>query len=153
MKTNSPFIIFVHHLVGGRVEEIEESLNPSFLEVEEPDLSFRDPILMKGTAELSEESIFLKLKLDTAVLLPCAICDQKIKVPLVISDIYHVEDISELKGDLFDFKEVVREEILLSLPQIVECGGNCPERAALAPFLTPAKKEFVEEKIYPFKDL
>lgn len=135
------FKIFIHTLVNGRKEIIVESLSPEFMEIQEKDLAFNKPILIKGSAEVSEQTLLIKFHVETEITIPCLICNEPVEVPLTLSDFCHAEPICDIKGDIFNFKEALREAILLETPRTAECGGNCPERKVLSKFFKPSANQ------------
>ncbi len=131
------FKIFVHRLKDGQKEKIEESLSPAFLEIHEEELAFKKPILLHGEAEFAEQTLVLRLGVETEATMPCAICNQDVQVKLNIPNFVHTVQLEEIKGDVYNFKEVLREAILLELPSRAECNeDNCPEREALSKFFS-----------------
>lgn len=130
------FRIFVNRLKEGREERIEETLSPEFLDVHEAELKFQAPVFLKGSATVADEVLVLIFSIETEVNMPCAICNKEVKVKISIPDFCHTERLSEIKGSVFNYQEVLRQGVLLELPYIAECnGGDCPERAFLAQYL------------------
>lgn len=131
------FKIFVHRLKNGQKEIIKENLSPDFLGIHEAELGFEVPVRISGEAELANDTLILRLSAVTEVSMPCAICNQSIQVPVSVEDFCHTIGVAEIKGDVYNFKEILREEILLALPQRVECNqGNCPERKTIAKYFS-----------------
>ncbi|MCC5831819.1 MAG: hypothetical protein JJU12_02105 [Chlamydiales bacterium] len=129
------FKIFVHRLKDGQKERIEETLSPVFMDIHEKDLAFNVPVKIHGEAECADQALVLRLHIETEAAMPCAICNENVRVKLEIPDFCHTEEFEDIKGDVFDFKDILREAILLELPSRAECGnGKCPEREALAKF-------------------
>lgn len=131
------FKIFVHRLKDGHQENIEEVLSPEFLEIDEPGLAFKIPVQIKGSAATVEETLVLRLFITTEAEIPCAICSSPVPYKLSVPDFCCTESLDNIKNGYFNFKEVLREAILLEVPYAVECkGGNCPERAFLAKYFS-----------------
>jgi uncharacterized metal-binding protein YceD (DUF177 family) len=127
------FKIFVHRLKDGQKEIIEETLSPAFMDIHEKDLAFNVPVKIHGEAECADQALVLRLYVVTEATMPCAICNENIQVKLEIPDLCHTEEFGDIKGDVFDFKDILREAVLLELPSRAECGnGNCPQREVLA---------------------
>jgi len=134
------FKIFVKRLREGHEEKIHESLAPDFLDIHEAELVFKAPVLIHGSATVADQSLVLLLSVETEAIMPCAVCNREVIVKISIPHLCHTEDLSEIKGGIFDYKETLREQILLELPYRAECnGGDCPERASLAKYFI--KKE------------
>lgn len=135
------FKIFIHTLVNGRKEIIEESLSPEFMEIQEGDLAFNKPIHIKGSAEVADQTLIIRLHVSTEITIPCLICNEPVAVNLTLPDFCHAEPLSDIRGDIFNFKEVLREAILLETPRTAECEGNCPERKILSKFFKPSANQ------------
>jgi len=156
------FKIYVDRLRGGQNEEIDETVLPEALEIEdEKEVAFPASIHVFGEAYLAEDHLVLHLNISTKATLPCAICNEKFTVPIVLSNFYISTPLSEIPGTAFDYAPEVREAIFLQLPLYFECHeGNCPERKQLNNYLkqpssTPKPSSGPEkEKIhFPFADL
>lgn len=126
------FKIHLEQLKEGRKINIDFDTGPEFLDVHEADLSFESVVTLKGEAYLADEALILRLDIATAALVSCAICNEACQVPIHLLGFYHAELIEAIRGGVFSFKDLVREEILLDLPLKAECGGNCPAREELA---------------------
>jgi uncharacterized metal-binding protein YceD (DUF177 family) len=131
------FKIFVHRLKDGHQEKIVESLSADFLDIHEAGVAFKSPVNLKGSAAVTDDMLVLLLTVETEATLPCAICNQDVQVKISIPDLCHTERLADIKGGVFDYREVLREGILLELPYTAECNdGDCPERADLAKYFT-----------------
>ena len=144
---NPTLKIFIDRLLGGATESIKESLEPDFIDLSESELEFPSRVEVEGKAYLAEEHLIIQLKIETEAILPCSICNTRIKIPLKIGSFYHTEEISGIKGKVYDYTPPLREGILLELPTYVECRGKCPERAKIEKYLSEGDKQF------PFADL
>ncbi len=134
---NETFKIFVHRLKEGQTEKIVEDLSPDFMGIHEAELVFQSPIKIEGQASVAENALVLRLKIETEARMPCSICNRDVKVKILIPDLCYTEELINIKSGVFDYQEVVREEILLGVPLIAECNqGDCPERALLAKYFT-----------------
>jgi len=134
------FKIYIHHLKNRDHEEIEESFDPVFLEISETDLKFEAKVRVKGNAALAEDVLVLSLGVQTEASMPCAICNTFTTVPIE-KNFQFIEEISNIKNGVFNFKEELREAILLEVPQIAEChSGNCPERGLLKKYFSHKDK-------------
>lgn len=150
---SEPFKIYIDRLKGGAVEKIDARLDPSFLDVNEPELSFSAPVHVKGEVYLTDEHLVIHLQAITVAMRPCAICNKIIQTELSVNNFYHTEEVQEIRSAIFDYSETLREALLVELPLVVECsGGKCPEREALAPYIRA--KDRVENPTYlPFTDI
>lgn len=151
------FKIYVDQLRDGHSEKIDETLDPSFIDLHDPDLTFQDPVRMTGEAYLADSDFVIRFDVDTVAVVPCAICNAMIKVPVQIRDAYIVAPRAEIKSGIFNFKELLREQIVLDAPQHVECGGGqCPHRKEIAKFLKESSEDSDEkgdDYYRPFADL
>ena len=84
---------------------------------------------------------------------PCAVCNKMIPTEVSVNNFYHTEMIQEIPSAVFDFREILREALLIELPLVVECNkGNCPERETLAPFIR-SKERSENPTYFPFTDI
>ncbi|MGE0199249.1 MAG: DUF177 domain-containing protein [Simkaniaceae bacterium] len=139
--------IYIDRLSDEKTEKIRENLTPDFIDVDEEDLQFRAPVHIEGQAYIAESHLIVQLKIETEALIPCSICNQKVTVPLKINPLYHTEELSNIRGQIYDYTPPLREGILLEVPTYVECGENCPEREKIKNYLSEGNQQF------PFADL
>jgi uncharacterized metal-binding protein YceD (DUF177 family) len=72
----------------------------------------------------------------------------------VCESAYHAVPLSEIKGNEFDFREVIRENLLIEVPSFAECNGRCPEREKLKKYFKQGDgKTDQEEGQQPFSNL
>lgn len=146
-------VIYVDRLKDGLVEKFAGTTNTEFLG---KDPLFQENLTLSGEAYVTSDHLILKLQAKTVTWLPCSICNELTEVPLSLSDFYHAEPLSEIPS-VFDFSELLREDILLQLPLFVECGGNCPHREEIKKFLKNPAEESVKGSLhdvqFPFSDL
>ena len=147
------FKIFVEQLRHGHVEEIEIELPCEFLDVHEKDLVYEEPIHVKGRAYLAEKELLLHFDIETEAQVPCSICNDKVTVPVMISNWLLDVPLEEIKTGVYSFKEPLRETILLETPSFAECGGNCPQRREVKKYLKEPSSTEESEGYHPFADL
>lgn len=150
------FKVYVEQLRDGHDKHIDERLSPDFLEINEPDLIFKEPIELKGKAYLAEQELILNWDIRTVALVPCSICNDPVSIEIEISNFYYSEPLEEIKTGIYNFKELLRETILLEVTSFAECnGGKCPNRQEMAKYLKePTDKAADDEEGYqPFADL
>lgn len=150
------FLIYVDRLKEGTAEELIFSADSSFLEVEEADLSYEGEVTVKGQAYLAGNELVVSLRLVATALIPCAICNERVKTPVIVESFYHVVPPKEFASGIYSFKEAVRTAIILDSPRYVECGGNCPERASLAHYIKQKKEGAAkddDDTYHPFAGL
>jgi uncharacterized metal-binding protein YceD (DUF177 family) len=150
------FRVFIDQLREGNIEDIDESFSPDFLGINERDLSFTQPIHVKGQVYLAEDVLILHFDINTIATLSCAICNGPTNVEIAIKGFYHAVPLNEIKGAVYDFHEILRETILLEVPILTECNeGKCPQRQTLEKYFkkenAPGSKED-EDGYRPFAD-
>lgn len=155
--TDDRFRIYVEQLRNGNTEEIDETLPPDFLEINEKELSITKSVHVRGQVYLAEEMLVLHLDIDAVATMPCAVCNGPADVTIAIKGFYHAVPMDEIKIAIYDFREILRETILIEVPILTECHqGKCPQRKSLQKYFkkenaTGNKEE--EEGYRPFADL
>lgn len=153
------FRIFVEQLRDGHIEELNETLTPEFIDVNEEALKFLDPVYLKGEAYLADDDLVLKFNCNTIATMPCAICGETTKHAVAVHDDYQMVPLDEIKGSVFDIKDMLREAIILEAPRSVECHeGHCPQRTRLKKYFKnetakTSDKDDDEGSYRPFADL
>jgi uncharacterized metal-binding protein YceD (DUF177 family) len=142
--------ILIDRLKRGQSQKIDEQLEPLVLGPNEPELQFAFPVTVKGEAYIAETHLVIHLDAATKVLMPCAVCNQMIKVELKSLGFYHTEPLEAIPNAIFDYGEPLREALLIELPKTVECKGSCPERPLIAPYL---RSEVRNDQYHPFADI
>lgn len=154
---NEAFKIYIDQLKDGHTEEITEKVTPEFMDIQEEDLNFVDPIEVKGEAYLAENDLVLHLDIETFATIPCAICNEEVKVPVKLNNFYHTVPSEEIKSGIYNFQEMLRENILLTTPLFAECNeGQCPQRDELKKFFYDSDSpghNSGDEGYHPFADL
>lgn len=154
MSTDEPFKIYLDRLQGDHVEQIEEVVPSTFLDVHETDLAFAPEVKMSGEAYIASDHLIIRLKVTAEATLPCSICNQAVTIPVLIQNFYHTEDLTETKSAIFDFTDPLRESILLNTPDFIEChDGICPERETLSKFLQKEDRAAATNQQFPFSNL
>lgn len=144
--------IFTEQLKNDHHEKIDAVLSPEFLDLHEQEMSTPAPVVVKGEAYVVDDLLMLSLAVCTDIEMPCSICNAPTRVSLQNKNIFTSIPLSELPSSIFDCSTLIREEILMLLPQFVECkNGACPERQALKSYLKSDKKS--ETQNFPFADL
>ena len=148
------FKIWIDRLGEGHVQKINGSFDPAFLEIDEKELKFSAPVQAAGEAYLADRHLVIHLKAQTKATVPCAICNEMTDMELKVENFYHSEAIEEIPSAVFDFSGPLRDALLIELPHYFECcGGNCPERENLVPYLRSAPKTEGKKSNFPFADL
>jgi uncharacterized metal-binding protein YceD (DUF177 family) len=149
------FKIYIDQLRNGGERTLKERFNPSFLEIQEDALAFPNDVLVDGTVYLADNELIINWNISTEALISCLICNQKVPVPVHIANDYQSVALSEITTGVFNFKELLREAVLLDVPLFIECGGHCPQRKEYSKYLKePSVNEIPQEEGYkPFSDL
>lgn len=141
------FKIYVERLRGGKVEHFSFVVPKKFLDAS--DLDFLDPVKIEGKAYLAEDELVIQASAEAQLMIPCQICNEPTLVQITVPEILALYPHEEVKSGIFDLAPLIREEILLQVPQFVEChGGKCPERTNYSSYMNRE-----EEGYRPFKEL
>ncbi len=144
--------IYVDQLNDGKIEHLSRVFPSEIMDINDQELIFNSEVKVTGEAYQSESSLVLHMDLSTIATVPCSVCNEPVDVSVIIKNIYHVVPILEIKGHIFDMRDVVRENILLGSPNFAECNeGNCKQRASLKKYLANSKP--IDDGQRPFKDL
>lgn len=86
---NELCLIPIEHLQEGKSVAISENFDPKFLEINDEDLSFSNPIEVNGKAYLAEDMLIIQLDMKGGASLPCSICNKKVAVPFFMKRLYY----------------------------------------------------------------
>jgi len=136
------FKIYVNRLKNEQEHHHDERVAPDFLGVQEESLSFQENVHIAGSTYLADDHLITHLDIDAAALIPCSICNEVVRVPITIKNLYLSKPLAEIKGAVYDLLDDIRESILLQTPQFAECNnGQCPNRPYVQQFLDKKSKE------------
>ena len=143
--------VYLDRLQGGKEEVIALTTSPTFMDIDESELKFNDPVLIKGKTYLANKHLVIHLEIATKACIPCAMCNKLVRLEIRIPDFYHTEELSEIKERVYHYANPLREAILLEVPPYGECLGRCPERKELEKYKpSEGKNDSVQ---FPFADL
>ena len=147
--------VYIDRLKHGQTLKIEETFPPDFLEIDDDDLVFKDPVHLHGEAYLSNDHLIIHLNIATTAFFPCSICNAPVQIPISLKNVYLTQPLAEIKGAIYDITNEVRESILLQAPLFAECNqGSCPERDNLKKFLKSDPNTSSHPQVhFPFTDL
>ncbi len=146
--------IYTDRMRDGQGDSFKGTVVTDALIPKEPDVTFSDTIELSGEAYSAGDHLILKLKAETFAWLPCAICNEPVKTPIILSDFYHTEPLESISNGVFDFSELLRNDLLLELPLFAECQGKCPQREDIKKFLTKTnEKDSSQHAQFPFSGL
>jgi uncharacterized metal-binding protein YceD (DUF177 family) len=101
--------------------------------------------------------LILKIKIQTKAMMPCSICNELTEIDIDIPDFYHTEPVQDIPGSVLDYSDIIREDILLEIPQFCECQGKCPERENVKKYFKDSNKQekvsAVKNVHFPFSEL
>jgi len=131
------FELYIDRLEPGLYKEFSLQASPAMMESESDDeFLFENDIFAQGEATLAGDQIVLNISIRTSAKNSCTICLEPINHDIAI-DLKHVTfPIEKAKSGILSLRPYVREQIFLNMPRYSECGGNCPERAAIEKYLT-----------------
>lgn len=148
-----PLRFFLDRIRAQGREVLDTSVSPDFMDIHEAGLSFPDPIKIEGEVYLAGEEVVMALRAETVICMPCAICNEEVRLPLQ-NAWTSIEPADSFRHGVIDLRETVRENLLIEVPLIAECEGNCPRRKEIAPYLRQKQEGQKEETGYrPFADL
>jgi uncharacterized metal-binding protein YceD (DUF177 family) len=150
-------VIPIEHVKEGKSVALDHIYDPVSLDLGDKDLTFDSAITLKGTAYLAEDHLVLQLNISGAAFLPCLVCNKPVKIPFNHKNLYITKPLTDVHAGRFDFKDELREAILLEFPSFAECEeGSCPERTSIECYLkhpSPSETSKKDEKYFPFHAL
>ena len=149
------FKIYIDRLSQGKVHHIDEKFPPEVIGIEEDELKFEEPVLVAGQAYVAEGEgeLVLHLSIRTEAMMPCSICNEMSPFEINLNDLYEIIPLEEIKGAVFDYSKVVREEVILKIPSSHECSrGKCPKRNEYTKYFKTEPSD-TQEGYRPFADL
>ena len=148
------FKIYVEQLRDGHTEQLDEVFSPGFLDVHEENLLYKEEVFVQGEAYLADDDLILNVSIRTTAQLPCIICNGPVIVPVEIEGFYHAEPLANIKSGIFNYKEVLREDVILETPKFAECQGKCPQRKDMVKYFSKETEgPNPKEGYHPFSDL
>lgn len=107
-----------------------ERLSRDFFDLASDDeLSPQSDILVFGKAYCASEWIMVQALVTTLVCLPCSICDERCLLPIQLKQWEQSIPISSVKNGVIDLSESLREDLLLEVPNFIQCGGDTCKHA------------------------
>jgi hypothetical protein len=133
-----PFRIYLDRLkpLGSAVEEFDETVPPEFIGVDDRELRFEAPVHFSGKAYLAGKNCIIQVSVETEASQPCPICGAWGRTPIQLRQVTIPVEEEHIHGGVLDLRGPLREEIVMAVPQFVECRPEgCPERAEIARYL------------------
>lgn len=150
MQTEA-YKIYVDRLGLGKQQAIDETIEAKDFPLKDDALRVSGPLYLKGEAYIAQDQLVLHLRAQIDFQVPCAVCNNWADLPIQLEQLYITEPLAEIRGGVFDFEEKLREELLLAVPYVYECGGKCPRRSEIKEFLKEKSPE--GDRYHPFADL
>lgn len=146
------FAVYVDRLRDGTEELIDETVPASLFDLGEQ-VSDDDQVKIHGKAYLADHSLVIQVNIEATVQLRCVICNELFPFKIELNNLYITPEEEACRSGIFQFKEALREEIVLEIPLYAEChGGSCPERHSMKPYLKEGSSDSDEETQQPFKE-
>lgn len=150
------FNIYIDRIKHDNEENLQCVVNADFLEINEAELQFQDPVELQGEAYLTEDHLIIHVKAKTCCNIPCKICNEIFSYKIVLEPSTFTVALEEIKGAIFNYKDFIREALLLLVPPFAEChGGTCPLRTEVKKYLGSQgqKDKPACDTYHPFQDL
>ena len=143
------FDIYTDRLSGQKEEKIALTVNYDELGFDK-ELVFSKPITIDAKVYAVSDFLIVHATLTTGLSLPCHICNKEVNQNIDIPDFYFTKPLKEIPHKIVSLIPIFREAILLQVPSVIECGGNCPHRDNLKKYMenNPSKANY-----HPFAGL
>lgn len=137
--------IYIDRLRNGQTERFEGQAAPAILELEDPEVQALCPIDFSVKAYLSYNELIVDLMVKTYVTIPCALCNEKESICIEVRHHQEVIPISEIKGQIYDITQLLREAVILNLPSFIRCGkDHCKNLQTIEKYLSNKEKGGVQ---------
>lgn len=145
--------IYTDRLNDGKQESFKGKVSfESLFEGGENAIEGAAGIEVEGKAYIASDFLIIHASIKAPLKLACSICSAMTPQIIHIKDHYLTKPLEEIPHKVFSLKPLFREAILLQLPSVVECEGNCPERQWAKQYMSPCKDE-AQNSYHPFADL
>ena len=146
--------IYTDRMKDGQSDSFKGTVSTTTLLPKELDVAFSDTLELLGEAYVAGDHLIIKLKIKASAWIPCAICNELVETPIILDNFYHAEPLEAITAGVFDFSELLRNDLLLELPHFAECQGKCPQREHIKKFLTKTnEKSSSQHAQFPFSGL
>ena len=153
MKKQLP--LYIERLRQGRVQEINEILDPLPLDLIDNEIAAVEEVVATGEVYLADPYLLIKLTLKTEFTLLCSVCNEPFQFPVEIVQMLYEEPLDEITDGVFDLLPLIRETLLLEIPFYPLCAGStCHNRADVEKYLKKHTGEGENHARYtPFENL
>src|SRR5262245_26778924 len=131
-----PLLVYIERLREGKVEWIEEKIDPVRLDIQEEGLICKEPIDVTAEVYLVDTWLIVKMSFSACVMLSCSFCNEPFVFPIEVKDVQFEETLEEIHGAVFDLLPLIREALLLEIPFYPQCGHTvCRNRNEVEKYL------------------
>lgn len=145
------FKIFLDRLTEGNEQDLDDVIPSDLIFANEHELKFGKDTTIKGKAYLASDHLVIDIYAKVEVKMPCIICSKWVPFVLEMEKQTHTIPIEDVKNKIYNYQDLIKESILLQIPQTIECASSCPERPSIAQFLVKEEKDL--SKHFPFSGL
>jgi len=129
--------LYIDRLRDGRIENIEQELDPKQLDIIDDEIDCVKPIATSIKAYLADDFLIICLSLSAELLLHCRICNEQFAFPLTLSHIDQEIPLDEIHDAVFDVASMIREILLVEVPAYPQCGGKvCCNRDSIKKYFS-----------------
>jgi len=143
--------IYLDRLIEGKEQSLDETLPSNVFFKNEKDLKFSSDMKICGKAYITTDHLLVDISAKIEADMPCIICQKDVPFQLEMEKQTLTIPLEEIKNKVYDYTSLIRESLLLQLPQTKECKGGCPDRSSIEPFLVKDDENI--EKHFPFAGL
>ncbi len=148
------FKVYINDLAKGKTHGLEIKEPAEVLEIEDSELEMIGDLSVIGEVYIAGNELILHLSLNVTAQLPCKFCNGPAEVPIEVNDLYETIEVDKLKTGIFNFLEIVKENLLIEVPFLAECNqGNCSERAEMGKYLSKEESSNKDQGQKPFANL
>ena len=145
------FTVFIDRLTEGKTQSIDEKVLKDFFFEDEEALKFAPEVLVKGKAYLTNDHLVLDIEVKTEASMPCIICEKFVPFSLEIEKQTLTIPLEEIKSKIFSYKDLIKEGILLQLPQTKECNDGCSLREEISSYMKKQNNDVTTH--FPFSGI
>lgn len=143
--------IYIDRLIEGKEQNLDDVLPSKTLFEDESELHFHSDITIRGKAYITTDHLVIDIFATIKAEMPCIICAKPVPFTLEMERQTLTIPLEEIKNKVYNYTSLIRESLLLQVPQTKECKNSCPERVSIEPFLI--KNSENKETHFPFAEL
>src|SRR5436309_425729 len=96
------FKIYIDRLKHEHRKTLDEIVSPEFLDIQDQALSFYEDIRIQGETYLADDHLITLLNVEAVACIPCSICNESVRIPILLKNLYLSKPLSEIKYSMFD---------------------------------------------------